>query len=507
MKRFTKNYIFYNIFCSIFYIVLLFFIFLFSIITNESTDGNIQGIIVVIVYGIIGMLVIIVRAILYVNTSGYELREKEIYCKRGIIFKKNSILEYKRIHAINKKQNMFQRMFNVAVLTIDSGSTNTAESAEIIIYETDEVVNKILEEIKIKQCSEISSNDDCEEKSVSNEEMKEIYTFTSKSKLIYSFLNCIFSIISITILGAIFWIIVTVTIPYIKFEGINGKDFIENAIYISIYMFFGSLIFIFIVSICTLFIKYHDFKICKKDHELQISYGLFVKSDNRFQERKIKAVRVNQSLVQRIFKFATINLEVVGYCEGNDNSNNSGKYTSIGVLVPFCKISQVNAILEKILPNFIVEKRVHKAKAYLPFVKWPSLIAFLLIMIPSIISSMCYLVIDLKEISLLIIVLAFLITLITIGYIMIKGIFSYQCHGITITNKKVIIYRGSISKECVVIQNKDLIAIEDITTVYRRKKGIYSYKVHFFTNSKRNVVYLKNVDEILSEQLRDILTY
>ena len=60
-----------------------------------------------------------------------------------VLFKKRSVIELRKIHAVNQKHGLIQRMFGISVLLVDSGSTNTAMNAEIMIYEDKNGITKV----------------------------------------------------------------------------------------------------------------------------------------------------------------------------------------------------------------------------------------------------------------------------------------------------------------------------------------------------------------------------
>lgn len=506
MKKFTKKYVYYGLVWSI--IPSLFFSFFFSgelfSSENEDFDFTRTYLISSLVVFLVVYLFLILYHYLYIRTSGYVCLENEIRCKRGIIFKKNSVVEYKKMHAINKKQNFIQKWFDIAILTIDSGSTNTASKAEIIIIETEQVVDQLLMELKEKQSGEkISDIEDV----VDNRTAKELFTFSSRSKMIYSGLNVLMSLFSILLIAIITWIGLGICLPYIKF---NGDLTIGSFLIIGVFTTISFILFIgcitFIGSILLSFVKYYQFKISRIDNELQICYGLFVKNDNRFQLDKIKAIKIHQNIIQRIFHFSTIYLEVVGYCESTNQNNHGGE--QIGILIPLCKESSINDILEKVLPSYVPLAKEEKAKSFAAFILWPFLLATIGIMFPTLLIMIVFLILNVSfKIYLFVLLGACAFLVLIYLYILVVSLFAYHNHGLTINEEKLTIYNGSITRKETVILKQNVIAIEDITTPKRKKKGIYSFRIHFFTNATTNVVSVKHIDERVAILLQNILTY
>ena len=149
MKRFDKGYIYSCLLSDLFSSLVIVFIFLRDLFLDGEAKAEdfMAAIPIFAIAFIVTYLCMIVYRILYYKTSGYELTDTEIKCNRGVLFKKNSVLEYKKIHAINKKQNLFHRIFGIAILTVDSGSTNTAHLAEITIIEKEKAIDSLLIEL------------------------------------------------------------------------------------------------------------------------------------------------------------------------------------------------------------------------------------------------------------------------------------------------------------------------------------------------------------------------
>ena len=151
MKRFDKGYIYSSLLSDFFGSLVILFIFLKDFFLDE--EANPSDFVAAIPLFVIGFIVVylcfFIYRILYYKTSGYELTESEIKCNRGVLFRKRSVLDYRKVHAINKKQSLFHRIFGIAVLTVDSGSTNTSHQAEITIVEKDKVVDDLVNELNV----------------------------------------------------------------------------------------------------------------------------------------------------------------------------------------------------------------------------------------------------------------------------------------------------------------------------------------------------------------------
>lgn len=504
MKRFDKGYIYSNLLSDLLISIVIFFAFFEEIFFEENAD--IENILAAIPFLAIALTVIylcfVAYRILYYRTSGYELTENEIKCKRGILFVKRSVLDYKKIHAVNKKQTIFHRIFGIAVLTVDSGSTNTAHQAEIVIIEKNQTVDALLNELNTRKENGGRNVVEPKKEEVLLSENDSLYRFTSKRKMLYTLIQ----IVSIAFFTVLFGILAVGTLGVCKlmlrdaFIGSWGEYFLiaalttaGAALLLSAVAFIGCMI--------SSFVAYHNFTVTKHGNEIRISFGLLEKHTNTFGYDRIKAVKISQGLVQRMLGFAAIHLEVIGYVQGSENEN-----TTIGVLVPFCKYDEIGEILGKVLPEYIPDEKQTKSPAFFPFVSWYLLILGIIacvILIPTV-AVMCVLSVAPSAI------LTTVCSVIGLGVIILmfkilSALLAYQTNGIAIHNGKITAYSGGLIKTVTVLMAKNLIAAENVTTPLRKKAGITSLILHVKTNASSNEIKVHIQEDRLSEELEKLL--
>lgn len=504
MKRFDKGYIYSSLLSDLFSSLVVVFIFLKDFFLND--ESKLEDITAAIPFFVIGFIVIyicfIAYRILYYKASGYELTEKEIKCNRGVLFRKRSVLEYKKVHAINKRQNIFHRIFGIAILTVDSGSTNTSHQAEITIIEKAKTVDTLLNELNLLKESGVRTDDDLKEEVLLSDK-DSLYRFTSKKKLLYTLINiastafftALFGILAIIVIGICKWML------QLDALGTWGQYFLFTVlITVGAMLLFSA--FSFIGCMIHSFVGYHNFTIKKRGNDIQISFGLLERHTNTFSYDRIKAVKISQGLVQRLLGFAAIKLEVIGYTNDAGDDGNE----ELGVLVPFCKYDEIGEILGKVLPDFVPDKKQTKSVSYFPFISWFALIlgivtgvvllqAVLPMLIfsvsPSVITAVAFAVVGLGAIILIVKALS--------------AVLSYQNNGLAISNGKITAYYGGFTKNVTVFMTRNLIAAENVTTPLRQKRGITSLVMHLKTNALSNEIKVHIQNNEFSEELEKLL--
>jgi uncharacterized membrane protein YdbT with pleckstrin-like domain len=225
MKKFSKKLIYHHLIRDL-GIALFIGFFVFSQImgsfeenSNTITEENFkQSLIIGIVAGVLFYIINAIYRVLFYKTSEYEVNNEGIVCRRGVLFRRKSFLDYTKMHTVNKKQGLIQKIFGIAYLMIDSGSTNTAYSAEIWIVEEADIIDQIMEKISLKQKGlDIETETNVAELEESKEEIKEnLYEYTTMRKCLYSLVTTVLSLFSILVISIL--ISLFLSIIYIVFN-------------------------------------------------------------------------------------------------------------------------------------------------------------------------------------------------------------------------------------------------------------------------------------------------
>ena len=505
MKRFDKGYIYSALLSDLFKSLVILFIFLEDFFLDDTSNPKdvIAAIpIFVIAFAAIYLCFIAYR-IIYYRISGYELTETEIKCNRGVFFRKRSVLEYKKIHAINKKQGIFQRIFGIAVLTVDSGSTNTSHQAEITVIEKAKTVDALLKQLNtLKENGAQNVEEASQKEDVLLSDSDSLYNFTSKKKMLYTLINIASTAFFTAFFGVLSIIVIGVCKLTLQLDSLGtwGQYFLFSLL-ITLGVMLLLSAFSFIGCMINSFVRYHKFTVTKQGNNIQISYGLLEKHTNAFSYDRIKAVKISQGIVQRLLGFASIKLEVIGYTTNGDNDS-----AELGVLVPFCKYDEISEILRKVLPDYIPDEKQTKSVSYFPFVSWFLLIFGVITSVTTLLTVAILSIFNLSSSVIFTVALSVLgAALVVIIIKSASAILCYQNNGIAINNGKVTAYGGGFIRTVTVFMAKNLVAVENVTTPFREKSGITSLVIHLKTNASSNEVKVHIQKSSLSWELEKLL--
>ena len=254
MKKFCKNYLYYHLVADILAVVLYALAFIDELLTEDDL-GAVTGVkneaIPFFILGALGVYVLIILyQVLYLRTSGYALTENEIRVQRGVLFRKNSILEYRKMHAINKKQNIIQRFFGLAVLTVDSGSANTSKTGEIVVYEKTEIVDALLLELKARKNGEVFKEETKEPSAEAFSSKRGDFVFSSGKKMAYSLLNIATAAFAMLLICFLALLVYVSLVPVLKDILAGGVFYIlVPALMIALAVLVGMSVLTFVASI------------------------------------------------------------------------------------------------------------------------------------------------------------------------------------------------------------------------------------------------------------------
>lgn len=511
MKRQSEKYLIDKA-VKLFFQWLALVVFLFISFVGEVTEEVIlkETMPVLIILGLVFVIIFAISMLYQVflwQKTYYYLKDEEIEYKSNFIFKKNVALKYHKIHTIDVKQNIIQRILNIKTLSLDSGATTNHLKSEIRICDTNQIIDNIEKRIRSKMNGEEAANtpeiiNNMNTTVVNPQQDKPQYIYSTKQKIILSIIGCCTTAIVLTVL---FLLCMSIGVIILR----NNPSIIFKILISFVIIFLLFEFFIWIVSFVGYAISLYDYKVLRKGNYIYISYGLFVKSKFALNIDKIKSVQIDYGVIKRLFKIASIKLECVGYNNFNGSQQDQQQKTnSAGLFIPFCKTSEINSILAAILPEYLpIEKQYQAPKRSLryfivgPILTLLLIVAFCLLataLIMSIVGGLKYFGIA---------CLIGLIILVIYGVlIVICGFIRHSNSGIGISDDLFTIYYG-FSKFAKIINKKNFIGLETLTTPFRKKKAIASYTFHFYNNNLANEIKVKMLEDNLALEIEQHLKF
>ncbi|MCY6483137.1 PH domain-containing protein [Clostridium aestuarii] len=315
----------------------LIFIFLAYNFLNKRF-GNKIAMLILVVYIIFDILICFLE---WYKTI-YYFNEKSIFYQNGIVNITKREVPLSKINTIDMSQGIFERIFKLTRIKIDTGNVKNDES-EICLT------------VSSKRASEIKNIlIDKENEQINTDKEKE-YKLNLKSLIIYS-------LISNAILKGLglIWIFnkfLDDIKKFIKFDILHYfKDIkleeVNNKILGIIIFIMGIIIISICLSIIYNCFKYYNFKTFLEENKLNVSYGFVDRKNYSFDKKKIKGVHIKQNFLMQILNMGTIEIESIGYGD---------KKGEKAILYPICNEKFQKEIISELLPEFCFTEQIYKS--------------------------------------------------------------------------------------------------------------------------------------------------
>ena len=484
MQHYNKRYKYYLIIASIFSSLFI-DILIWSSFVPE--DGEVSKF---VVYGFIGtyfglLILSIIVSILTWHYTTYGLTDDGVVLKKGIIFKSTKIVPYEKIHAVDTQQNLLHLVFGLKKLSIHSGSTTKADMVEIKIIESSKITTNLEKEIRSRMSS-LARVDLVEGKDDNGEEV--IYYYSKKQKLMVSLLQTIvFIIISVPIIAMI-------AIPILL---IPDPELEDLSIYFILVIVVGLWFIVFISSYVFNLIRYFNYRVFMKDGYLLINHGLITKYNNTLPLNKIKAIKIEENIFERMFRLCKIKVEVVGFGLQTNNEQQVVNY-----FIPFCYKKEVNKYISKLRLKYeFKERSMLPPRRALKYFDSLHLYIFTLIYLPLL--PIVFLIENLT-----IAMLVYIGVYLFVGLIIyLVNLLRYSNSGLYIDDELVIVNNGSLNKKNTIILRENVTTIDKVDTYCRKRKNIASFNIHYFNTAYKNVEKVHLIDADNIDKINNIIIY
>lgn len=272
----------------------------------------------------------------------YRLEDNELRIESGIFVKKKRYIPFERIQSLNQSEGILHRPFGLVKLSIDTAAQTDALEAEAEL-------SAITKEEAISIQSIIAQAKNSGKSADST-------TVTQSEELIYKIAPKELFLLALTSGGV--WVIISAFIAFIaQFSEMipykrlfhRFEDIITNGVvFVSILAFIGFL-FVWMIALISMMLKYADFKVVERGKDLVISRGMIEKRQITIPFNRIQAIRISQSLLRQSLGYATVYLENAG--GGLNEQDGIAKF----MLLPLVKRKDIEKILSKRFPEYQME--------------------------------------------------------------------------------------------------------------------------------------------------------
>ena len=297
------------------------------------------------------VLILIFSVVKWFNTS-ILIEENFLIYREGALLKEEMVIPLRSISLIELERNIIYRIFKLRKIKIDSVYPSSKKNAEIIMV------------LKKRDLESLYGNLSYRMRNLIHDEREINQTLVYNISAVHLIL---LSMLRNNILLGIGVLYSSIHFMSKIYKGLNQEliDFFRNvieenvisrntilAIFLSaLFLFSILLLIVLIFSVLAILSKYYKFTIYRNNNYLKVEYGLITRRSYSIPMESIHAVKIEQNIINQIFKFYTIKCCVVGY--GNSIKEDE-------LIFPLCNEKGYRDILKNLIPEFIFEGKVYR---------------------------------------------------------------------------------------------------------------------------------------------------
>ncbi|WCM71183.1 PH domain-containing protein [Clostridium perfringens] len=296
-------------------------------------------------------LILIFSVVKWFNTS-ILIEENFLIYREGALLKEEMVIPLRSISLIELERNIIYRIFKLRKIKIDSVYPSSKKNAEIIMVLKKKDLESLYGNLSYRMRNLIHDEIEINQTLVYNISAVHLILLSMLRNNILLGIGVLYS--SIHFMSKIYKGLNQELISFFKNvieENVISRDTILAIFLSALFLFSILLLIVLIFSVLAILSKYYKFTIYRNNNYLKVEYGLITRRSYSIPMESIHAVKIEQNIINQIFKFYTIKCCVVGY--GNSIKEDE-------LIFPLCNEKGYRDILKNLIPEFIFEGKVYR---------------------------------------------------------------------------------------------------------------------------------------------------
>ena len=401
------------------------------------------------------VLILTFSIVKWFNTS-ILIEENFLIYREGALLKEEMVIPLRSISLIELERNIIYRIFKLRKIKIDSVYPSSKKNAEIIMV------------LKKKDLESLYGNLSYRMRNLIHDEREINQTLVYNISASIHFMSKIYKGVNQELISFFKNVIE---------ENVISRNTILAIFLSALFLFSILLLIILIFSVLAILSKYYKFTIYRNNNYLKVEYGLITRRSYSIPMESIHAVKIEQNIINQIFKFYTIKCCVVGY--GNSIKEDE-------LIFPLCKEKGYRDILKNLIPEFIFEGKVYRPEK-------KDLRRFFTIPIQvSLYSSIGFFLLT-NEIWLL---------LISVPVVIIERTLLYKNTKIGFGKDLYYVSYKSLNRRQMFIKRSSMEEIRVTSNPLQIRKKLGNFKLRFYSQKKLDWIKLKNLKLEIYDELK-----
>lgn len=272
----------------------------------------------------------------------YEISEDSFIFRDGVFVKNQRNIPFERIQDHHSKANILHQLLGITSMKLETGTSDkdaTISFPAISLEEEERILNSLLKkERKIE-----ADLQDVEERAV-------YFESTQKDTIKAAFTSFSFLALFPLLMTGYFQLDEWLNIEETSKQVLH---YFKRNIWIWIPLGLVTLAAAFAVGYLQTLFKYGNFIISSDKDRIYITRGVFTTNAYSIQKSRVQAIKIQQSLLKRIFGMVEVKLVSAG-------QEIIGTETEINSLYPFMDKKRAYQLLNQLLPDYQIVENMHR---------------------------------------------------------------------------------------------------------------------------------------------------
>lgn len=313
----------------------------------------------------------VVSSVITWRTRTWELTDAGIMLRSGLVTSKQLQVPYEHIHTVNMSSNLVERVLGLMTLDLDTGAASSEGEATRIRGLQAGMAEALREELFRRKAAMLADQgldaraaaadasaeaDDGASPTAPAPSPDACYTLTT-AQLVFAALTEA----RVVAQAAAFLILIVQGINLLQESAlVNLSDVAGDIAVLPIALLVGAVALLlalalvvgFAVSFVISLIGYAGYRAERAGGRISVERGLLSRTSHAVALERIQSISIRQGLIRQLIGYAEVRASVVGAIGSSDETS-----TADGVVLhPFIRLTEVDAFLASIAPDFSVVK-------------------------------------------------------------------------------------------------------------------------------------------------------
>lgn len=319
----------------------------------------------------------VVSSVITWRTRTWELTDAGIMLRSGLVTSRQLQVPYEHIHTVNMSSNLVERVLGLMTLDLDTGAASSEGEATRIRGLQAGIAEALREELFRRKAAVLADQGldartaDADASAEADDEVSPTapapspdacYTLTT-AQLVFAALTEA----RVVAQAVAFLILIVQGINLLQeSELVNLSDVAGDIVVLPVALLIGvaalllalALIVGFAVSFVMSLIGYAGYRAERAAGRISVERGLLSRTSHTVALERIQSINIRQGLIRQLIGYAEVRASVVGAIGSSDETS-----TADGVVLhPFIRVTEVDAFLASIAPDFSVAETVETGR-------------------------------------------------------------------------------------------------------------------------------------------------